>query len=308
MKAFTAHQRELILNAMTSVIWTKSAMLELLSECNVDEQILHQFRGAEANANLTKKTMLRQVFGILSNRADLGTPIYRHMVERLINWQDFTSYWFTVDPKLNADTARTHVNALRNSLGMEPAHVPKTTGQPEHSESVRIRPDMSELRERFQALVSGPSPSFTPQQRGFEFETFLMDLFREHDVEVRKPFRTHGLQIDGSFKFESNHYLLEAKWTSAAECATSLYEFKGKVERNLGGRGLFISINGFAAHTVSNVQTSGAHTILMADGEDIQYVLDERVSLMRMLEHKIEAATTHAHIYYDVVRCQAKQL
>jgi hypothetical protein len=48
--------------------------------------------------------------------------------------------------------------------------------------------------------------------RGYAFEKFLHSLFTFYGLKPREPFRNRGEQIDGSFAFGGNTYLLEAKW------------------------------------------------------------------------------------------------
>ena len=50
------------------------------------------------------------------------------------------------------------------------------------------------------------------QQRGFDFEKFLKDLFLLYELDPKGSFKNYGEQIDGAFTFDGTDYLLEAKW------------------------------------------------------------------------------------------------
>lgn len=77
-----------------------------------------------------------------------------------------------------------------------------------------------------------------PQQRGYDFERFLKDLF--------DAFRLVGEQIDGSFELAGEPYLIEAKWLNRKVGVAELGAFNSKLEQKaLWARGLFISFGGF---------------------------------------------------------------
>ncbi len=49
------------------------------------------------------------------------------------------------------------------------------------------------------------------QKRGYELEKILLELSKTSGLEVTEPFRVNGEQIDGSIKFDGEHYIIEAK-------------------------------------------------------------------------------------------------
>ncbi len=50
------------------------------------------------------------------------------------------------------------------------------------------------------------------QQRGYAFERLLNDLFRLFDMEPRLAYGLEGEQIDGAFSFDTDDYIVEARW------------------------------------------------------------------------------------------------
>jgi len=86
-----------------------------------------------------------------------------------------------------------------------------------------------------------------PQPRGYGFEKFLNRLFDVFGLSPRRPFRIIGEQIDGSFQFDGETYLLEARWTNRQVSEEALNAFAGKVRGKAEwSRGLFVSYSGFA--------------------------------------------------------------
>ena len=45
--------------------------------------------------------------------------------------------------------------------------------------------------------------SITEQQRGYQLETLLYDLFEYEKLQPSPPFKNMGEQIDGSFEFQN---------------------------------------------------------------------------------------------------------
>lgn len=131
--------------------------------------------------------------------------------------------------------------------------------------------------------------SLTPQARGFAFEKFLKNLFNVFELAAHAPFRLQGEQIDGSFQFGSETYLLEAKWQGEATGVADLHVFHGKIEQKAAwARGLFVSTNGFTEDGL--VAFGKGKRVVCMDGLDLFEMLDQEISLPLVLEHKVRRA------------------
>jgi len=138
-----------------------------------------------------------------------------------------------------------------------------------------------------------------PQPRGYAFESFLAKLFRAYGLLPNSPFRLIGEQIDGSFKFDGEFYLLEAKWQGPKTPAADLHVFHGKVsEKAAWARGLFVSNSGF---TEEGLHAFGrAKSIVCMDGLDLWTLLDRRIPLTEVLERKVRHAAERGDIFCSV--------
>ena len=67
---------------------------------------------------------------------------------------------------------------------------------------------LEELRGQFLAMHSDQDA----QGRGRRFERLLNDLFFLYDLNPRKSFVIADEQIDGAFTFNTDDYIIEAKW------------------------------------------------------------------------------------------------
>lgn len=122
--------------------------------------------------------------------------------------------------------------------------------------------------------------------RGRRFERLLHRLFEIHDMQPRLSYSISFEQIDGSLTFDTDDYLLEAKWWANPVDRAEADVFAAKICRK--GRntlGIFIAVNGFTEGFRSVVHPSGTPFVTF-DGQDLFHVLDERVDLANLLRSK----------------------
>jgi hypothetical protein len=130
-----------------------------------------------------------------------------------------------------------------------------------------------------------------PQERGFRFEKFLTELFAVFDLAPRGAFRVVGEQIDGSFAFGGQTYLVEAKWQGPQTGFADLMTFSGKVAGKAAwSRGLFVSNSGFTVEGLEAFSRGRQTNLICADGLDLYEVLSRRASLVDVLEEKARRA------------------
>jgi hypothetical protein len=145
--------------------------------------------------------------------------------------------------------------------------------------------------------VSGLSP----QERGLRFEGFLTEVFAAFDLAPRGSFRIIGEQIDGSFRLNSETYLLEAKWHGPQIGFADLMAFSGKVAGKAAwARGLFVSNSGFTHDGLEAFNRGRQTNIICVDGLDLYEILSRRVSLIEVLEEKARRAAETNRAYVPV--------
>jgi hypothetical protein len=128
-----------------------------------------------------------------------------------------------------------------------------------------------------------------PQQRGYEFEKFLKNLFDAYGLSARASFRLTGEQIDGSFVMHNETYLLEAKWQNSLTGADDLHTFQGKLEQKASwSRGLFVSICGFSEDGL--LAFGRGKSLICMDGCDLSEMLKGRLSIVDVLAAKVRRA------------------
>ncbi|WAC62074.1 restriction endonuclease [Pseudoxanthomonas sp. SL93] len=138
-----------------------------------------------------------------------------------------------------------------------------------------------------------------PQPRGYAFEKFTTDFFQAYGLQPNSPFRLVGEQIDGSFKFDGEFYLLEAKWQGPRTPAADLRNFHGKVQEKASwARGLFISNSGFSDEGLHAF--GRAKSIICMDGYDVWTMLNNRLPLPEVLDRKVRHAAERGEVFCSV--------
>jgi len=146
--------------------------------------------------------------------------------------------------------------------------------------------ELLKLKARFADLTTATDP----HQRGYELQDLLRDLLAVSELAPRGSFRPVGEEIDGSFAFQDQTYLVEARWRATPATAADLYAFQEKVERkSRWTRGIFVSINGFTEEALGAFGKGKASSIFGVDGRDLAVILDGVYSLTEALRVKARA-------------------
>lgn len=133
--------------------------------------------------------------------------------------------------------------------------------------------------------------SLAAQKRGFEFEKFVKDLFEAFKLAPRSSFRLVGEQIDGSFQFQGETYLVEATWQREKVGEGKLLTFCGKVGgKAQWSRGLLISVSGFSTEGLEAFARGKPTNIICMDGYDLYSLLKNKLNLCTVLEKKVRRA------------------
>lgn len=159
---------------------------------------------------------------------------------------------------------------------------------------------LGEIREKYEELVSLPSDAAAKRRRGFAFERLLNELFLLDKLEPRVSFRSPGEQIDGSIFLDGRVYLLEAKWHADPLPASTLYQFKGKLDGKLTGTiGIFISMSGYADDAVDALICGKALNIVLFDRRDMDAIV-RGSGFKNVLKLKLRKAAEEGAIYFPM--------
>ncbi len=157
------------------------------------------------------------------------------------------------------------------------------------------------IQNLFRALTEVPdtASAVTKRKRGHDFELMLRSLLESEGLNPRIRFRPLGEEIDGSFLLNGRAYLLEAKWHRDPIAASSIYQFKSKVDGKLVGTiGVFISISGYSKDAVDALVLGKSLNVVLFDRSDIEYSLAESTGFRTVLETKLRYAAEEGVVYF----------
>lgn len=156
--------------------------------------------------------------------------------------------------------------------------------------------EFDRFRTRLLAIRDLPS-----QQRGYDFERFLKDLFDAFRMSAREPFSLRGEQIDGSFELAGETYLVEAKWLNRKVGVGELGAFHSKLEQKAHWtRGLFLSFGGY---TDEGLHGFGRGRRLVAmDGRDLHDALLRGIAIDRLISLKVRHAAETGEVFAPLER------
>ncbi|AJX96493.1 TOPRIM nucleotidyl transferase/hydrolase domain-containing protein [Burkholderia pseudomallei] len=161
--------------------------------------------------------------------------------------------------------------------------------------------NLDDIRKEYEELASLPADADgnAKRRRGFAFERLLNKLFLLDELEPRTGYRPSGEQIDGSIYLDGRIYLLEAKWHADPLPASTLYQFKGKVDGKLAGTiGFFISMSGYAEDAVDALILGKALNIILLDQRDIDSAIIRGSGFKNVLKLKLRKAAEEGAIFF----------
>lgn len=168
----------------------------------------------------------------------------------------------------------------------------------EHNQGVRkVSPEiLAKLKSELIGLQKHPA-----QKRGYEFQKLLGQVFEVFGLAPRNAFRIVGEEIDGSFNFQGETYLVEAKWHGERLDEQVLLAFSGKVAGKAEwSRGLMISYGGFSEQGLEAFARGKRTNIICMDALDLYYILSGCLDLRTVLERKVRRAAETNEAFVSV--------
>lgn len=291
--------REAMHDVILAIFWPKNKIIEFLLSVGCPQEFV-----PASDTQMSRHAIVVDAFSRLSSRPDRGHGVFQTMIDRLSNWSYFDPYYFDKLAKLDRKSAQENIRELKKAVqNRNSSTLNQRASTVKANQKERINADLSALSTAFTKVFGS---GMSPQARGRLFETFLKELFNRQSVKMGDAFRLNGEQIDGSFKFEGENYIVEAKWQDPSTSTSDLYTFAHKVDGKMHGRGLFVSVNGFSHEGIRAIVHGKMIKTILMDGEDLSHVLEQRLSLEALLDYKIRAAQTRGEVYVCALRETSK--
>ncbi|QRR00861.1 restriction endonuclease [Dyadobacter sandarakinus] len=147
---------------------------------------------------------------------------------------------------------------------------------------------LDEVKYNFQELQEN---NVKPQHRGYLFEKLILSVLQVDKLDPRTSYRPKGEQVDGSFFWQGQTFLFEAKWVGSPVPASDVYAFKGKVDGKFHTTsGIFISFSGFSDDIISVLGHGKELNVLLFDDKDVQLLFEGEISFIELLRFKLRQA------------------
>ena len=278
--------------ALSVITWKKDDLKDFLKFSMDNPAIL-----GTINWNGTKRESVKELVERMTNRPDL---YQKDLINLLLAVTDLTEFpqleFWDEDGTKRAKAKKAVENLRKHTKGyiqitkeQEESKRRREELESKIAKNKSLKAELEELKRLFNKLAT--NNNF--QQRGFEFEKFLNELFQLYELDPKASFKNHGEQIDGAFTFDGTDYLLEAKWKQQVN-RTDLATFTFKVENKLKiAMGLLITVEGLTPEAIS----PDFKSIIIMDGMDLIAILDGRISLPDLLYKKRRKANETGNIY-----------
>ena len=301
---FGIEERRTAIEAIATLAHMKNALADLILRPagvppEVFRPLLYQ-RDPNTGRALSKRQLAPIVLDAIDGRPGC-TGVVRAIIEIAAAWKSF---------HLAADefAARATVQKAREILGQVQTMDAREAAQRElarKEEITRLERERAEQFEKHSELLMNMfdhlATSSDHQQRGYLLQDLLGRLFDLHRIPVVRSFvrNERGEQIDGAFKLEGWHYLVECRWRERLADIRELDGLKGQVDRS-GAMGLFLGINGWSENVPKLLKQNPDKSIVLMDGFDVRTVLARRLDLSDFLLAKVARLKFEAEPFLSV--------
>jgi restriction endonuclease len=291
--------QEALVEVAGKCFWYRDPLRHVLVRAGVPPPLVAKY------SDLSKYQLMRAVLVELDERGAAGAAVQRQLVRELVGLRTFGD---DVDTDLARGCVR-QLTAVAGEYGLlddlakqRRADVPnaaqRQAARDRLKKTVERTATLSELRVEFGQLAGADTDR---QRRGYRREALIGELAKLQGLGYTPPFRKGTvIQIDGHFHFDSHHYLIESRWRERPPDYAALSAFSAKVANGLiGTRGLFVSIPGFRAEAVEEIER-GVRNIVLMSGSELALILEDRPSFLEAMELKVVEASRRGRLFHDV--------
>lgn len=289
MQRISAQAYQALRDALPTIMWHKRAFESFLRDALRSHPDL--LAGLDFNGATKRETADALINRLVANERTFQQTTIDLMLDvaAMTQFRDVEKIKEADNRALRLQEAHDAVGRLRTVTARyrEEAEARERSAAAREAEAARqagikqFADELSALRDRYIAMHS----STDPHKRGKEFEVLLTDVFLLFDMEPRLAYNLAREQIDGSLSFDTDDYIVEARWRQEVTGREHLDVFKSKVERK--GRnalGIFVSVNAFSSDALAQYDSSSP--IVVFTGDDLFMVLDGRIGLDDLLRAK----------------------
>ncbi|MHA1305527.1 MAG: hypothetical protein DRP89_07890 [Candidatus Neomarinimicrobiota bacterium] len=305
--------RRVAIEIIATLVHIKSTMSELILKpagvsLEVYQPLLYR-RDENTGKTLSKRQIAPLILDAIENRDDC-IGVIRRMIEIASHWSSF----HLANDEFQARATVQKARELLGTIELMEAREAKQRELARKEELARMERERAEiLRKQSELLLmmfDDLAVSTEEQRRGYLLQDLLNRTFALHEIPVVASFtRNEGSeQIDGAFKLEGWHYIVECRWRKKLSNIRELDGLSGQIARS--GRqtmGVFLSINGWSDNVVPLLKQNPDKGIILMDGYDFRTVLAGQVDLRDFLLAKVAKLNLETEPYYSVAKYMNEQ-
>jgi hypothetical protein len=299
MESLGTDEKRVAIEAIATLCYVKRSMVELLLKpAGVPEEIYGPllYRRDEGGRLLSKRAIAPLILDGCENRATTRNAV-RRIIEITASWRSFHLAKDEYVARATVHKAK-EVLDLVQTIEAREAQAREIARQEELARMALEKADM--LRKQSELLLmmfDDMAKSEDPHRRGYLLQDLLNRLFDLHEVPVFRAFtRNDGAeQIDGAFRLEGWHYIVECRWRQKLADIRQLDGLLGQIQRS--GKqtmGMFLSINGWSENVAPLLKQNPEKCIFLMDGYDLRCVLAGDIDLRELLLAKLECLNLDA--------------
>lgn len=229
--------QRLAIEIISTLVYLKRAMVDLiLRPAGVPADIYQGYlykRDEATGRRMSKRETAPLILNELEKRGNLDA-VLRSLLEIAASWSSF----HLADDEF---AARATVQKAREMLDEVELHMAREQRQRElarREELARLEQERAKMFQQKSDLLlmmfDAMAISKEPHQRGYLLQTLIEQTLDLHDLPVVKSFirNSGGEQIDGAFKLEGWHYIMECRWRDKLADIRELDGLNGQVDRS----------------------------------------------------------------------------
>ncbi|MDE2761745.1 MAG: hypothetical protein OXK74_03005, partial [Gemmatimonadota bacterium] len=291
--------KRLAIEIIATLVHVKNTMAKMILEPagippEVYSSLLYR-QDVATGRTLSKRQIAPLILDAMESHPGCGGAV-RRLISIAAQWSSFHLANDEYEARATVQKAR----ELLGALEIMEAREAKQRELARKAEMARMEKERVELLRRESELLmmfDHLAANEDPQERGYLLEDLLNRLFNAYSIPVVRSFRRNqgGEQIDGAFKLEGWHYLMECRWRKRMTNIGDFDGLGGKISRS--GRqtmGLFLSVTGWSGKVVSLLKQNPNKAMIMMDGYDLRTVLSGQADLREFILAKGTKLNLHS--------------
>lgn len=296
--------KRLAIEIIASLVHIKRTMVDLLLKPagvppEIYRSLLYQ-KDETTGRTMSKRDIAPLIIEEIDRRSDCS-HVLRSLIEIAANWKSF----HLADDEFAARAIVQKARECLDAVELMEAREAKQREIARKEELNRMEAERATLFKRQSDLLlmmfDEMARADNHQTRGFFLQDLLNRTFDMYEIPIFKSFTRNsgGEQIDGAFKLDGWHYLVECRWREKLADIRSLDGLWGQIGRS--GKqtmGVFLSVNGWSENVVPLLKQNPDKCMLLMDGYDLRCVLSGQIDLRDFLVAKLAKLNLHSEPFY----------